>query len=267
MILIYGVSLLPVGILRIFRSAKPLEQQEKEHPELEPGGHYRPPNCTARHRVAIIIPYRNRAEQLPPFFNHMHAFLQRQQIEYSIFIVEQTGNDPFNRGFLMNVGAIEALKRYKIDCFVFHDVDLLPEDDRNLYTCPDQPRHLSTLVDSLGYKLLSVDMFGGVTSLTTEQFKIVNGFSNKFWGWGGEDDDMGNRVKFHGFLITRYPLNIGRYTMLTHKKAVPGPDRFKNLYSGSKRFATDGINSAKYKVLDIKIKPLYTWIAVQLYNS
>ena len=27
------------------------------------------------------------------------------------------------------------------------------------------------------------------------QFKKVNGFSNQFWGWGGEDDDMSNRIR------------------------------------------------------------------------
>jgi len=53
---------------------------------------------------------------------------------------------------LMNVGFVEALKLYSYDCFIFHDVDLVPEDDRNLYTCPEQPRHMSVAVDVLKYK-------------------------------------------------------------------------------------------------------------------
>lgn len=66
------------------------------------------------------------------------------------FIV--AGDGPFNRAMLMNVGFVEALKLYNYDCFIFHDVDLLPEDDRNLYSCPEQPRHMSVAVDVFKYK-------------------------------------------------------------------------------------------------------------------
>jgi hypothetical protein len=55
-------------------------------------------------------------------------------------------------GKLMNVGFVEASRLYGWHCFVFHDVDLLPEDDRNLYTCPQQPRHMSVAVDKFNYK-------------------------------------------------------------------------------------------------------------------
>ena len=54
-------------------------------------------------------------------------------LDYGIFIIEQHGSEPFNRAMLLNVGAAEALKQYNYACFVFHDVDLLPEDDRNIY--------------------------------------------------------------------------------------------------------------------------------------
>ena len=57
--------------------------------------------------------------------------------------MEQAGNLPFNRAMLMNVGAAEAIKQHDYQCFIFHDVDLLPEDDRNLYTCPIQVRLVS----------------------------------------------------------------------------------------------------------------------------
>lgn len=52
----------------------------------------------------------------------------------------------------MNVGFKEAKLQREFDCFIFHDVDLLPEDDRNLYTCPEQPRHMSVAVDKFKYR-------------------------------------------------------------------------------------------------------------------
>ena len=53
---------------------------------------------------------------------------------------------------LMNIGYKEAGKLYDNQCYIFHDVDLLPEDDRNLYSCPNQPRHMSAAVDTMSYK-------------------------------------------------------------------------------------------------------------------
>ena len=71
-----------------------------------------------------------------------------QTVSYLIVL----GDNPFNRAMLMNVGFVEALKLYNYDCFIFHDVDLLPENDQNLYTCLEQPRHMSVAVDVLEYK-------------------------------------------------------------------------------------------------------------------
>lgn len=52
----------------------------------------------------------------------------------------------------MNIGAAEALRQDGFQCFVFHDVDLLPEDDRNTYSCPEQPRHMSVAIDVFKYR-------------------------------------------------------------------------------------------------------------------
>ena len=41
------------------------------------------------YQVAIIVPYRNRTEQLRIFLRFMHPFLQRQELLYRIFVVEQ----------------------------------------------------------------------------------------------------------------------------------------------------------------------------------
>jgi hypothetical protein len=47
----------------------------------------------------------------------------------------------------MNIGYVEALKVDNYRCFVFSDVDMLPENDKNIYGCPEQPRHMSPRVN------------------------------------------------------------------------------------------------------------------------
>ena len=36
-------------------------------------------------------------------------------------------------------------------------------------------------------------LVGGVFSISKDHFIRVNGYSNLYWGWGGEDDDMAHR--------------------------------------------------------------------------
>lgn len=52
----------------------------------------------------------------------------------------------------MNVGYQEAMKFADFSCFVFHDVDLIPENDYNYYGCSKSPMHLSVAVDKFYYK-------------------------------------------------------------------------------------------------------------------
>ena len=67
----------------------------------------------------------------------------------------------------------------EVDCFLFHDVDLLPEDDRLLYTCSKtNPKHFSVLIDKFKYQLPYGDLIGGAFALTTDQYRLVNGIKN-----------------------------------------------------------------------------------------
>ncbi|KAL7058249.1 hypothetical protein AAHC03_016963 [Spirometra sp. Aus1] len=101
--------------------------------------------------VAVVIPFRNRYANLSVFLNHMHPFMRHQRRRYTIYVIEQDKPETFNRAALLNIGYREAVKAANYSCFVFHDVDLLPEDDRMLYACEDQPLHMSAAIDKFNY--------------------------------------------------------------------------------------------------------------------
>lgn len=76
--------------------------------------------------------------------------LVSQGIKLMLFC-RQTNPLPFNRGFLLNVGFIEAIALDDYHCFFFHDVDLLPENDRNIYSCSTFPRLLAVARSNSNY--------------------------------------------------------------------------------------------------------------------
>ncbi|KAF2355857.1 Galactosyltransferase N-terminal, partial [Trinorchestia longiramus] len=117
-----------------------------------------------------------------------HTILRSQQLEYTVYVAEQVANVTFNKGSVMNAGFLEAFTTTNAQCFVFHDVDMLAEDDRNMYSCPPRPRHLSVGVNTLQYRLPYFLLVGGVLAVRGDHFLKANGYSNMYWGWGGEDD-------------------------------------------------------------------------------
>jgi len=132
-------------------------------------------------RVGVIVPYRDRKEQLHRFIDHTSKYLSNRNFDYFIIVVEQLDNKEFNRGKLLNVGFKEARKK-RCDYVVFHDVDMLAE--KVDYSFSEIPMHLAS--DRLPFD----HYFGGITLFPVDYFEKINGFSNVYWGWGFEDDDL-----------------------------------------------------------------------------
>ncbi|CAN0431734.1 unnamed protein product [Lampetra fluviatilis] len=95
----------------------------------------------------------------------------------------------------MNVGFVEALREAPFDCFVFSDVDLLSLDDRNLYRCGSQPRHLSVAVDKFNFRTrLTSPTSGKAMSKESERHVEQPVFNESMWpGLGNQ-----KRPKGHG---------------------------------------------------------------------
>ena len=257
-----------IGPLATYRDGPEFEEIAKKNPGLRKGGLFSPPDCKARHKVAIVIPFRNRSEHLHTLVHNLHPFLSKQQLEYGIYVIDQAPPGHFNRAMLMNIGYIESMKRHDYGCTVFHDVDLVPENDKNIYSCTDNPRHLSCAIDKYDYELHYPGIAGGVTAVRKDVFEKMNGYSNLYFGWGGEDDDLAFRMTDNGYKIVRYPMEIARYKMLSHgfrneTGNKPNPLRYKLLNNVTARAPNDGIhNMAPYTVNTVEELPTHTRIEV-----
>ncbi|XP_076335293.1 beta-1,4-galactosyltransferase 2-like isoform X2 [Tachypleus tridentatus] len=197
-------------------------------PQLRLGGAWSPHTCKSRHHVAVIIPFRDREEHLLVLLRYLHPLLQRQLLDYRIFVVEQYGNETFNKGVLMNAGVRESLKEAAYHCFVFHDVDMIPEDDRNMYSCPQFPRHLSVAVNKFNY------------TLRKQKLNIIRPPQS----------------------IARYSM-----IKHTHRPESPNVIRSALLRMAQRRLTRDGLNTAKYRIEFKKELPLYTHIMVDIGNN
>ncbi|WAR07171.1 BRE4-like protein [Mya arenaria] len=152
-------------------------------------------------------------------------------------VAHKYGNKTFNKGRLMNIGFTEARKHDEFDCFIFHDVDLIPEDDRNMYTCSENPRHMSPAVDKFNYTMLYKSLVGGVLSFRGKHFTKVNASK---------------------LSVERPSITIGRYTMIKHDRKDVSKVRLGLLKTSITRYLKDGLNTLEYKMVETRLEKLYT---------
>ena len=107
-----------------------------------------------------------------------------------------------------------------------------------------------------------------MTQLTSQKFEKVNGYSNIFWGWGGEDDDLYTRLFIYAKLkMVRANLTVGRYKMIKHKHESlnkPNKDRHKLLLTSMVRMFQDGIRQLKYEIVGRKSKGVFEKVTVDI---
>ncbi|RWS29898.1 beta-1:4-galactosyltransferase 7-like isoform X2 [Leptotrombidium deliense] len=152
------------------------------------------------YRLAIIVPFRDRFEELLSFVPHIHRFISAQNISHEIFVINQSDNLRFNRASLINVGFL--LVNQQFDYIAMHDVDLLPLNPQLSYAFPKNgPFHIAS--PELHPKYHYKTFVGGILLISNEHFQRVNGMSNRYWGWGLEDDEFYARLTQANLNITR----------------------------------------------------------------
>lgn len=194
----------------------------------------------------IVVPYRNRLTHLNCFIAYMSRWFNMP-----IAIVEQQDLGPWNKGLLFNAAYKELMGNY--DYMILHDVDFMPAINVD-YSYTPQPTLLATECSQFNYNHCYPTFFGGVVGISKEHYELVNGFSNKFRGWGGEDDDLRRRCITAGLQPT---IRLGnRFENFIHPRLdVLGKDKDNEDYNHNLKVlqepidSNDGLSSAKYEVI------------------
>lgn len=134
---------------------------------------------------------------------------------FHLLVVEQAPGKRFNLGKLLNVG-FDLYRSGGVpdygpgslgDVFIFQPVDCIPQNYQALRRDPSVDFHGFTWDEPDFYKLFSV---------THATYLEVNGFSNDFWGWGDEDNEMLLRLKIRGARTRLTPIEL---TVLNYKES------------------------------------------------
>lgn len=207
-------------------------------------------------KLSIIIPYRNRANHLAKFLQHYRPRFP----EAEFLIIEQSIHGQFNRGLIKNIGALLS----DADYFVFHDVDMLVQGPAD-YSYSENPTLFATHASQFGWQMPFPEYFGGVVAFTRVHFEAINGYSNAFEGWGGEDNELFYRVLACGLKVEHRP---HRYLSLPHPKDNPtGFDPIKMEQARQPRRPDDGLSNCNYSIVGDRAIPQGRIITVDIYSS
>ena len=217
--------------------------------------------------VAVIIPHRNRLDHLKEFREHFANLNINKNHHIDFFIIDQNNMDRFNRGLLLNLGFLIANKKYRYDRYIFHDVDLYPSQDiYDLYfKCLNKNIHY--IIPKPEHKYAFNDYLGGIIGLTDNDFYKINGFPNTFFGWGGEDDAMYDRLAINKIDVFRP--SFGSYILAEHAgptSAEYNNRKKQNILDDLVYWKSNGLKQLLNLFINIKVSDTYEEF-VRTYNE
>ena len=167
------------------------------------------------HKLGICIPYRNREEHLKTLVPRLTEYLNGKGIAHKFYVAHQIDDKLFNRGAMKNIAAKRAFED-GCDYIAWHDVDMVPFDDSCDYSFPEEnPIHIATQLSKYAYSMSYDQYFGGVILFSKEQVEKTNGYSNDYWVWGMEDDDLFWRAYYEGYTTGKVLRNIPNKTVIS----------------------------------------------------
>jgi hypothetical protein len=218
-------------------------------------------------KLGVIVPYRDRYEHLVTFKNSITKYLNSKDIDFELIVVEQDDATTFNRGKLLNIGFLEA-EKLKCDYVVFHDVDMIPINAD--YSYSNVPIHLANKFTSTSKvkRVVFDEYFGGVTIFPTQLFRRINGYSNQYWGWGFEDNDLLYRCKTFGIPLDKKEiLNMGGNTTALKFNGVNAYVKSKNVINVRRSLTIFVSFYPAETVLDhLKDEDVYTILGIPGYD-
>ena len=149
-------------------------------------------------KLGVCVPYRNREAHLKEFIPKVSKYLEDNGIDFCIYFGHQIDDKLFNRGAMKNIAAKHAFED-GCDYIVWHDIDMIPEEGCDYSFPTENPIHIATNISQMDYQLKYEEYFGGAVIFSKEQVEKTNGYSNDYWDWGMEDDDLFWRCVLEGY--------------------------------------------------------------------
>mmetsp|Transcript_7881 Transcript_7881/g.18422 ORF Transcript_7881/g.18422 Transcript_7881/m.18422 type:complete len:936 (+) Transcript_7881:134-2941(+) len=219
--------------------------------------------------IAVMIPFRDREGHLEKFKEYWRWFAKEGSgapgtVRWEIMVMEQFDSVVFNRGWCFNVGLaiasvqtsaspeISADMGIPYNCAIIQDIDYLPEKGVDYSQC-QVPIQLSAEIDRYNWRTPYLESAGGIVGANHTHWYQINGFSNDYFGWGGEDDELHHRFRLNKLLFgdchpfcTENDPKKGRIG-ISIKRPAKGKGRFSGEYMHSANHTKRITDCAAYK--------------------
>jgi len=201
----------------------------------------------------ILVSYRARGVQsfrrkeVADLIQNVKAYFAKIGHEYKIVICEQNDDRKFNRGALLNIAFLLSEKLFPHEKKYIH----MNADYRFNMERPFPYEIVELKSGFMELFTLPYPILGSACVFDPESYKVVNGFPNDLWGWGGDDWAIYNRIKQKHVPIFK-PANIHNSGFIQEIHSQIKNDESNNApnirLAHRPDLETNGLNSCEFRV-------------------